>query len=186
METPITGQTSPSTFVTVLAWIFIVGAGLATFVSLLQALMFAFLFAGDRPPPMPPATSQQMPAIARLFFESPYLFFLLFWSVAVATLVAAIGLLRRRNWARVAFVGLMLLGVVWNLGGLWFQQQMFAAFPKPPGNAGPDFASEFETMANIVRVGSAVFAVAIAALFAWIAKRLMSPAIRAEFERPGT
>ncbi len=182
MGSPINAQTSRSTFVTVLAWLFIVGAGMATSISLLQALVFAFFFAGDRSPSMPPASLQQMPPVARLLLEYPYFFFMLFWTLAVATLVAAVGLLRRKNWARVVFIGLMVLGVLWNLIGLWFQYEMFAAIPKIPDNAPPDFVDNFESMANVLWFASAVFAFAFAALFAWIAKRLMSSAVRAEFD----
>jgi len=175
---------SRSTFVTVLAWIFIAGAGMVVFIAILQAIMFVFVFpptdeilSASRMPP----EFQQMPAVFRFMVENVFLFFVLFWSLAVVTLFAAIGLLYRKNWARLGFIGLMGFAILWNLGGLWLQHAMFSSFPAIPASAPPDFAAGFETAAIVMRIGSVVFAVGVSVLFAWIIKRLSSKSIRAEF-----
>lgn len=44
------------------------------------------------------------------------------------------------------------------------------------------FHAGFETMMTIMRFATAAFAIAISVLFAWIIKRLVSRAVKAEFD----
>jgi hypothetical protein len=171
-----------STFVTVVAWIFIAIAGFATFISLLQAAMFMFVFPADQ---FPPAGStkglEEMPVFFRFMIQNIQWFFVMFWSLSALTFVAAIGLLRRRNWARLIFVGLMAFGILWNLGGIWLQEQMMSSFPKLSANSPADVRTGFETMMTVMRFAMGAFAIGISLLFAWIIKRLMSRSVKAEF-----
>ena len=174
-----------SSFVTVLAWIFIVLSGFAAMISLLQNIMVWTMFnqpeianAMATPPPGSPPFMAFMTSYFRWFF-------LLFLLVTVATLVSSIGLLKRLNWARLVFIGLLVLGIAWNLLGLLgqfammtFMRGQFAAMPKSPDM--PDFQVFMTAMMAV----TAIFAVGFSVLFGWIAKRLMSPRIRAEFGVP--
>jgi hypothetical protein len=145
--------------------------------------MFAFVFPADQMPSATTATKdfEEMPAFFRFMIQNVQWFFAGFWSLCVVTLVAAIGLLRRKNWARLVFIVLMALGVVWNLGGIWMQEQMMSSFPKFPSDAPADFEAHFETVMTVMRYAMGVFAIGISLLFAWIIKRLVSRPIRAEF-----
>ena len=173
-----------SAFVTSVAWVFIVLAGFATLIAVMQAMMFAFMFPAGAGPSIANSSKEflEMPAPMRFLMQNIWLVFAAFWSLAILTLVAAVGLLVRKNWARVMFIALMGLGIAWNLGGLWLQQQMLASMPKPPPHAAGEFASGFETMTTVMGIGMAAFAVVIAVIFGWIAVRLMSRAIKAEFK----
>jgi hypothetical protein len=174
-----------STFVTVVAWTFIAIAGFASFIAVLQALMFVFVFPADQfPTAESPKGLEEMPAFFRFMFQHIKWFFVFFWTLSVVTLVCAIGLLRRKNWARLAFVALMAIGIVWNLSGIWLQEQMMSSFPKPPVQdaRAAEFQAGFETMMTIMRFAMAAFAIAISVLFAWIIKRLVSRSIKAEFD----
>jgi hypothetical protein len=173
-----------STFVTVVAWTFIAIAGFASFIAVLQALMFAFVFPAEMfRAPEGAKGLEGMPAFFRFMLQHIMWFFIFFWALSVATLACAIGLLRRKNWARVAFVAIMALGIIWNLSGIWLQEQMMSSFPKPPVHDPrmAEFDAGFETMMAIMRFAMAAFAIAISALFAWIIKRLVSESARAEF-----
>ena len=44
--------------------------------------------------------------------------------VSLATLASAIGLLLRLDWARRVFIGMLVLAIVANLLGLWFQHEV--------------------------------------------------------------
>src|SRR5215813_11094043 len=103
-------QTPPtrSTFVTVLAWIFIVLSSFATLVSILQNIMIALVFPAAE---MQAAATQAkshpgVPWIASWMFEHFQVFFLFFFVMAAISLAASIGLLKRKNWARLLFVSL--------------------------------------------------------------------------------
>lgn len=170
-----------STFVTVVAWIFIALSGFATIISVLQNIMIQTMFASPElekamAAPVPPDT----PAFAAFLMHNIPLFFAAFLVVSAVTLAASIGLLLRKNWARVTFMGIMALGIVWSVGGLVMQFAMFSqmqdmAAAAPPG--APDMGAFFTAIAVV----SVLFALGFSALHAWIIYRLRSPEIAAEF-----
>jgi hypothetical protein len=172
-----------STFVTVVAWIFLALSGFATVISVLQNIMIQTMFNTPEveqalAAPLPP----DMPAFAGWLLRNMRLFFGAFLLVSGVTLAASIGLLLRKNWARFIFIGIMAMGIVWNVAGLFVQlsmfsqmQEMFAA--APPG--APDMSSFIVGIAVV----SVLFAVGFSALHGWIIYRLCSSSIAAEFRR---
>jgi hypothetical protein len=174
---PIIEPPARSTFVTVLAWIFIVLSGFTTPIAALQNIMMFVLFrpeaqkaavAGSAGAPMPPGVS--------FAFEHIHLFFLAFLVLSALTLVASIGLLKRRNWARLVFVGLMTVGIVYQVAGVAFQWAFLSDAP----SAGQD-SPEFRMMWQLMGVVTVVFAVVLCGLCGWIMYRLVSQGIRREF-----
>ena len=115
--------------------------------------------------------------------EHVRLFFFAFLVLALTTLGSAVGLLRRRNGARRVFIAILALGILWNIGGLFFQQTMMSEMQafQPPG-APQDIQQQMRGMMAATQVFSAIFALGFSVLFGWIIKRLMSPGIVAEFE----
>ncbi|MDI9238558.1 hypothetical protein QLQ15_06475 [Lysobacter sp. LF1] len=171
-----------STFVSVVAWIFIVLSGFGTLIGILQSVMVLTVFntpevAQAMQAPPPPGA----PAFATFMMKYMVAFFVCMLALNAVTLVSSIGLLLRHNWARLVFVGLMIFGVVWNLAGLVLQffmfssmREQFAAVPDAP-----DMGAFFVGVAVV----STVLTLAFSVLFGWIAKRLMSPPLVAEFVR---
>jgi hypothetical protein len=174
-----------SGFVTALAWIFIVLAGFATLIAILQNIMISLVFPiEEMSAAMRQAEKDQsMPWLARFMLGHIRLFFALFLGLAALTLVAAIGLLKRRNWARIVFIGIMGFGILWNLAGLAMPFLMFSSFAPAPDNAPVEFRDHFEIVAKIMIGFSVVIAIAFSVLFAWIIKRLMAAEVRREFSR---
>ena len=181
---------SKSTFVTVVAWIFIVLSGFATFMSLLQNVMLGFMprdllnsAAHDT------AFAQMVPSSARFMFAHFQSMLLLFLVLCISTLLASIGLLRRRNWARLLFIGLLGLGIVYNIAGLVLQQSMMSSFTTGvpldsafrADSAFQSMSHQFGQMMAGMRVAMTIFAIGFAALFAWIIAKLLSRPIREEF-----
>lgn len=174
---------APSTFVTVVAWLFIIASGLATFVSLMQAAMMFILFSGSGLPaaPAPTGAISDMPAVFRWYFEHPMLFFASFWLLSVCMLVAAIGLLRRRNWARLLFIGLMVFGVAYNLAGIWLAFSFAPRESMASTRAAQDFRTDFDTLVGVFRGAMLLYSLVACAICIWIARRLTAAAIKAEF-----
>lgn len=170
-----------SAFVTVVAWLFIIAGGFATFITLLQNIMLHFLLPAET---MHEAMLQQntepMPATAAFMISHMGLFSGLMFLLAILTLAAAIGLLLRQNWARITFVVLMIVGIAWNLGSLLVQQVFFHSLSAPE-NAPADLVQHSQGMMNIMSAFSFLLAAIICGLFGWIAWRLSSPAIKREF-----
>lgn len=172
-----------SAFVTTLAWVFIVLAGFATVISVLQIIMISVMFpvaemqaAADQA-----KKDQAMPWFAAFMLQNMRLFFFAFLVVCVSTLTAAIGLLKRRNWARVLFIVLMVLGVLWSIGGVVLSIVIVSSMPPITPTAPQGFGDQFDLMSKVIIGFNLVFAVGITTLFGWIIKRLHSPEIQREF-----
>jgi len=172
-----------STFVTVLSWVLIVGAGFLTLISVMQALMFFFVLPTDRfwSTARPPKGIETFPPLIQLLLSNVRLVFLMNWLLILLTLVSSIGLLYRKNWARIIIVCIFGVGIVLNLGGIWLQSQMFSSLPHFSARAPAGFTQQMDTMVTVMRIGSGIFAVAIAGLLAWLIKRLASRPVRGEF-----
>lgn len=97
------------------------------------------------------------------------------------TLWLAVALLRRRHWARRAFLALMALGFVATVGGAAVTPLAFALLPDEAAAAAVD---PDQPMAGLVGLLGALIitATALTALFSWVAWKLTRPAVRAEFE----
>jgi hypothetical protein len=167
-----------STFVTVLAWIFIVLAGFVTLISVMQNIMIAVLFPVDK---MQEAANQTgnagAPWFATFMLNHIQLFFLSFLVVSASTLAAAIGLLKRMNWARILFIGIMALGIAWNIGGVIFMFFLLSSMPEISAKT----PAGFDVMWKVMLGFNVLFVAGFVWLFGWIIKRLMSDDVRREF-----
>ena len=104
--------------------------------------------------------------------------------LAVAVLVSAVGLLRRREWARRVFIALLALTVAGHVAGIWLQHQIVHGLfesalrqvPLPASAAGVfgGFALAAQGMGLLVTLGGC-------ALLVWVIVRLMSDGVRQEF-----
>jgi hypothetical protein len=171
-----------STFVNVVAWISIALSGMGAGVALLQFIMFMTLFNNDEME-QTFANSPGADAMAVMVYQLMPWFILCFLAVSVTSLVASIGMLRRQNWGRLIFIGILVLGIAWNVFGIVMQHYVIASLPKMPDMPDQPGPSMDSFMLGI-QIGSAVFAAAICALHIWIIKRLMSSEIAAEFRKP--
>jgi hypothetical protein len=174
-------QPQKSTFVNVLAWIFIVIGGFSTFIGILQNIMIYKLFPREE---MAQAMNQaeqaqQIPPLFAFVFSHFDFIFLLVLLISLTSFVSAFALLKRRNWARLIFIALMAIGITWNVVGVglqffWFDSMNEMAAPQgaPP---------EFQEMMQILQWASVAMAVAFSALLGFIIKKLCSQQIREEF-----
>ncbi|WP_404295286.1 hypothetical protein [Halomonas sp.] len=99
----------------------------------------------------------------------------------LVTLALAIALLRRRPWARRAFVALMIAGFVGVLGGAALTPLTFGLLPDA---ATTEAVNAEDPVAGLVGMlgGLILVSTLFTALFAWAGWKLTTPAVRAEFE----
>jgi len=170
-------QAVRSTFVTVVAWVFIVISGFATLVAVVQSIVAFLLFRdADMQAAMDQAAANQwISTAAKSFFIGAVIVF-------GTTLISAIGLLERKNWARLVFVGLLSIGILWTIAVLIFQMGIFQFSPDVPPGTPADVRSSYETAATAISIVSAIMTAVIAVLFGWIIKRLLSSDIKREFQ----
>jgi len=176
-----------SSFVTVVAWIFIVLSAFSTLIGALQNLMIRSMPFDQLNSALQDSTAAQLPAPARVMFSHFQLFFLVTFLLSLLMLISSIGLLRRHNWARLAFIGLLVLGIIYLLGGLFLQQSFMSSFNRSFSAAAPQDslfranARQFEWLFTAMRVFMIVFSLGIGGVFGWIVARLASAKVRTEF-----
>ena len=183
MEWATPAEAPRASFVTVVAWIYIGLEGLTAFVLVLQNIFVNMLYEPIREAIARTPGKVTMPPLFAWAFDHLRLILALCLLVALIKLIAAIGLLRRRNWARLLFIGILAFSVAWSFATIALQQLILSSpimMPVPP-NAPENFDEAMEGMMVGMRVVSALFAIGFAVLFGWMIKKLLSPAIMAEF-----
>lgn len=170
-----------SVFVTAVAWVFIALAGFAAFVCVLESIMIAVTFPHGVLLQGAIQPETHVREFARVFFSHVQLIFILLLLIFALTLAAAIGLLKRKDWARIAFVGLMGFGIAWNIAGVVLMFYFLPSMAEVLANQSPAYAAQFNLMRNVVFVFDFVMDVGFIGLFAWIMHRLASDDVRREF-----
>lgn len=175
-----TGEKQRSTFITVVAWIFIVITGFGTLMTLLQNIMIATIFpmAEMQEAMTHQEEFQDMPFFAKFMFNHFQLYFLFMFFLTATTLASAIGLLKRKQWARKAFIVVLGFGIVFVVFG-FVVQLLFD--PMANGMAQEQLQAEFTRMMTIMKVFMFIITAGITGLFSWIIKKLVSKDIVGEF-----
>lgn len=178
-----TGAPARSSFVTVVAWIFIVMSGLATLIGIFQNIVVQAIFAGpDFQQSISAADAPGAPAYALFLLNSMRWIFLGALLVSAATLAAAIGLLKRMDWGRWLFIAMMALGIAWNLCAFGIEYWILSSAPTTMPGAEETMA-QFHTFKIVMLALGGLMALGMSALFGWIIYRLLSPEIAREFGR---
>jgi len=169
-------NTTRSNFVSVLAWMSIIGSGLTTVVALLQNVMLYLMFSGEPFAEIP----ADMPASAAFVFRNLHAVVLGFLLFSIAMLVVSIGLLKRKNWARWVFIVVLAVMLLWGLGSLVLPSMMIPTLPPVPGDSE---LRNMETMFSVMHGVVIVLGLGQAVLCGWLIKRLLSADVRQEFGR---
>jgi hypothetical protein len=143
-----------SKFVSVVSWVFIVISGLGTLVAVLQNVIIESLGA-QMGLVFQAGLAPNSSWLTLLVVSHLKIYFAILLALAVLALVSSIGLLKRKNWARFVFVGLMVFGIIWNLPSL------FSSLAAPRA--------------------SLLFELGLILILGWIAQRLLSSAVATEF-----
>lgn len=181
-----------SLFVTVTGWAFIgVGAMGAFFCALMAMVTTMTQLAGEKGSRFGQPYQAMQQAVQTMPAPMPWLYAHQPWLLgtgAVLLLVhvgLAIGLLKRYNAARVAFLGLMLLDMVMQVASAAYlhamqtvtQQVMLTQMSSAPSF----FTTLMDHLLAFQRIEAILRPIGLIVLFGWITWRLRSPAIRGEF-----
>lgn len=179
----VAGKAPRSTFVSVVAWIFIALSGFGVLISILQNLLIGFMVSQEEfMAAFNNAEQEPMPAFMIFFIENIQLIMLLSLVLVILLLAASIGLLMRKNWARKTFIVYMFISCLYMvvgsiLQGFWMNEMMgLQGFNT--NNAAP---SSFMELMQAMQYMVIVFNVGIGLIFGWLGWKLMRPEIKAEF-----
>ncbi len=165
-----------SRFVNFIAWMFILlGAFACEWAVIQNATQSWTALAAD------PAA---LPGLAGFLVRHATWVFSTAIALSLATTVCAVGLLRRVEWARRVFIGLLMVAIVADLAGLWLQQEFLHALVDPAlhhtGLTQPA-AELFGGVVTVARVLAGLLTLLAGVALAGVIRRLMSPSVRQEF-----
>lgn len=155
-----------SLFVSTTAWTFIVLGLLASTSALLQHAQLASL----------PAGLQAHPTLPWVLLAGLVM--------SLATVASAVGLLLRLDWARRAFIGVLVVTIVANVAGLWLQHALVHSLVDATltqATVSPQVLGVFGGFVTAAQVMGALVTLGACGVLAWIIGTLMSPGVRQEF-----
>ena len=167
---------SRSRFVNFIAWMFILLGGFACEWAVIQNATQSWTALAADPATLPGLTGF-------LMRHAPWVFSTAV-ALSLATMVCAFGLLRRIEWARRVFIGLLMVAIVVDLAGLWLQQEFLQVLVDPALRHAPltqPAADLFGGVVTVARVLAGLLTLVASLALAGIIRRLMSPAVRQEF-----
>ncbi len=167
---------SRSRFVNFVAWIFILLAAFACEWAVIQNATQSWASLAVDP--------SSLPWLSGLLMRHATWVFSAAVALSLATMVCAFGLLRRIEWARRVFIGLLMVAIGVDLAGLWLQQEVThllvdstlrqAALTQPA-------ADLFGGILTAARLLAGLITLVVSLGLAGIIRRLMSPSVRQEF-----
>jgi hypothetical protein len=182
---PLSAPRPSASFVTVIAWIAFVLALLGMLYGVSQTISGLFMPKDFFLRAMNPAgRALSLPPYLQWVFTHTLILGIIELLMSSLFAWVAWNLRKRRNWARIAFVAFLLMGMLWQFAGLWMMPQTIdgtlnmQASMLPPGQTMPDGMKDIMRMAMLV---GGIFNLAVAALLGWVAWKLCSRKLRAEF-----
>lgn len=100
---------------------------------------------------------------------------------SVLTCVISIALLHRKNWARVAFIVLLLASVLLNFAGIGFAYAMTPMLTSIGAQIPGEFKSQMDQWTTMSMILNGVLTLALSIALLWLAKKLTAREIRREF-----
>jgi len=171
---------SRSLFVSVTAWVFIALGAAASALALIQGAATASLLPGFALG----SDVQPLKGLAGLLAKNVPWVAGTALALSIATLAAAIGLLLRLEWARRAFIVVVVLAIVANVAGVWLQQELLQGLIDHTLSHNPlprEAAGVFGGFAAAARAAAVLLSVLTCAVLAWIIGRLNTQSVRQEF-----
>ena len=170
-----------STLITALAWTFIVLGALSTLSGIVGIILSDSIFTSEllallQPPNQFP---KRLLNSTQFFISNLRVIMLTYFLVSIGTLAAAIGLLKRKNWARLIFIPIMILGIIGNIGG--FMAQLWT-LPLMAEIIGFTLYNQMRFEIITMNVVNGLSALAFSLAHIWIIKRLVSTDIKQEFQ----
>ena len=161
---------SPSRFVNVLAWILILCGSCSACATILLSLFSEKGLAEG---------VQQSNLIAKIMLSHGEYIFLTALIFSITMLTVGIGLLKRKNWARIVTIIMVAWGVLFYIAILVLLFTLFSEMTNVVG--GEPAAAEIQKLLSFIQVFGAILAVSFLGFNILIIKKLCSLKIKEEF-----
>jgi len=173
-----------SFFISLLGWLGISFGSMMLLISIVQLVVWLVLMQSDdvQLAIYSFLFQEEVPEYAIIIVENLHYFIFSLFIFAVFLLLTSIGLLRRNNLCRYAFVFLLGCSVLYIAGttivNIYFNQMAVADMPEE----GPEIlVTVFSSVANIASIANVFFSLGISVLLIWAMVKLLGQKVRAEF-----
>ncbi len=180
-----------SQFVTLTAWTLIALCSAAALVALFMGAILQFLVLGDKTVHtifimmLDDAFANRPPPLARFLLDHGGMICTLIGLSFVLHLLAAVGLLQRKNWARLATIGFLAASIVLTIaGGIGFHFMLEGLIRFALKHAQGDQVRMLQLGLNQNWIGSLILTLLSAAPLGVLIWRLLAQDIRREFSPP--
>lgn len=120
--------------------------------------------------------SEQSDLMDYVFYYSEIIF-AIFMLIAIWTFISSIGLLKRKNWARISMICIFVWAILWTITSSSFQWFYFFDIQFS------DFSEVSLDIASIIATAVLlVLIITLTVLFIWLIKKLISQNIKNEFQ----
>ncbi len=175
-----------SPFVHTLAWAAIFITGFTTFLSLVQNVIVSFLspvIEMQRVFIIAPEMQKFMPSLVRFIFINIRLIFFGYLVFSTLMFIFSIGLLKRKNWARILFICGLFISIFSSIFCVFFQGAIMNTLVPifPLGYTELVELSSFSLIFVFLRIVSALLVIFLVILYGWIIKKLVSADVKREF-----
>lgn len=123
-------------------------------------------------------TKGEISTFADVLINHTEMFFFALFMIALSILISAIGLLKRKNWARLAVIAMLPFGLIWPVNNVVIAIHYFYALLTKDFTGGQ---LEFGILITLIVAFRFLFGAALISLFTWTLYKLVSPSIREEF-----
>jgi len=170
-------QPKRSSFINTFAWITIVFSGFSIVIGIMQSMIIMRVIKDIGLKEMSQNIPDDMPPMMAIIFGNMELIIIGTLVLTIITFISAIALLKRKNWARLFFIVLLLVGILWNVIGGYMQFDMMGSMMF----AGEEIPAEMQSIQSTMKIVMGAIIVAILALHIYFIKRLSSDEIKGEF-----
>ena len=165
-----------SSFINILAWTSIVFSGFGIVMGILQNILMQTVMKDNNFQDAIKESGQQLPPMMVAMFEHMDTIMMLTLILTIFIFVTSIALLKRKNWARVAFIVLLILNIVWTVVNGFMQFDMLKGMGQIEG-----VPPEFQQIQSVMGIVMGLMLIAMSILYLYLIKRLNSKEIKEEF-----
>lgn len=166
-----------SALMKLLGWALLIFSGLGLFLSIIQNVIINVTIPVKEIENLLKMDSNFSNGFPKFLFYNFQLFFLSIGAILSLTLISAIGLTKRKEWARKLLIGLLCLGLFYLVGITVFQWFTLNSLIGLWGNSPKNFLFIF----NIMKIFSLIMVLGFGILFCWLIIKFASEKVKAEF-----
>ena len=165
-------QYNRTNFITVLSWILIVFSGIGLLMSIVQNILIHLIFESSSQD----GINHISKGFTGFIFANINVFIPILGILILLSFISALGLLKRKNWARIIYVILFLIGIIYLISIVVLQWGLMKSIVQQAPK------EEFGNVFYLTHIFITVIILGLCVLFGWLIRKLTSKKVKTEFK----